>query len=255
VKNIDQLCAERLASVPIGKGGKPEARVASRARAEARGRFWYELAYALNTRELGITGGSAVESLFRLDNLATSLQGRAASLPAMRRFLDVDDLSFEEHFHLFPILGGLLERALTENGVDKVVCFVVAYARLALGRLLNADYGKSVPDAADVPALHSSVDDDSWIEFEFSGISSSEARWIIGIIERKKTFTDPARFEEAFPGMADRHADMMSALKPILGLDVFDEGGVILAALECAERLLKCRFADKRPRGKVSDAA
>ena len=40
---------------------------------------------------------------------------------------------------------------------------------------------------------------------------------------------------------------MQAAFKPIVSLDVFDEGEVILTALDCADRLLKSRFGEKRP--------
>jgi hypothetical protein len=58
-----------------------------------------------------------------------------------------------------------------------------------------------------------------------------------------------------FQGVANRHAGRVAAFKPIVAPDVFDEGEVILTALDCAERLLKSRFGERRPGRKLSDAA
>ena len=246
MRSIDQRYRERLSSIPVNQNGCPDPREASRMKAAVRGEFWWELDYALNPGR-DSEPGCSVQAPFLHGSIGIPLDRATDYLSAMKDLLGVQHLSLSTCLNLRPIFADILKDALSRNGMDKIACFVAAFARLELGQPLDTEYGR---DQVDCPVAKPrnrdwSIDDETWMAISDldnnPGWSSQDSRRF-GLVESwEDAFNEPSKFEAMFPGMADRRLNMVEALTPIFKLDDF---AAIETAMSCAKRLLQFKFAD-----------
>jgi len=150
------------------------------------------------------------------------------------------------------VLRKLLGKAITDWGADIAACMIIEFVRLELGEEPDPEYGSFPPweNPRDVPRDENWFLEDEIDRIRFGGDPDDEddsyVRSLAWVNKWEAIFEDPAKFEEAFPGMAHRRENALRALQPVFQLNRVHEFFVIAGAIDAMQEVLKSQFEENR---------
>ncbi|MCS3687514.1 hypothetical protein ABIF07_005459 [Bradyrhizobium elkanii] len=247
MKTINQLVRERTEHLSTSKDGSVNPSEILRVRIETYFRFWAPWVVILYPLAKIDRPSMTVDDIFSGEGRAT-MDDRVAGAKLLAKDLGVHRIGFETFFELREIIADAVHMSKRHEDVDIALCALMAFVQLELGAELDPEYGCFPERASFSEARFNDADlsdDPAEAEVQLEERSSTYENCGSSPVLRARLFrsleavvADPQLFDERFPGMGDRRANVERALAPIFArLDPVLDGFVPDLFLRWIKRL------------------
>lgn len=259
MKTINQLVCDQTKYLPTREDGSVDPGEALRVKLETYARFWAPWLVILNP-------DGKINPYLTLDNIFSGegragLDDRVAGAKLLKEKLGVNRIGWGTFFELRRIIADAVQASKRHEGVDIALCALMTFMQLELGAEPDPEYGQFPEreyyvyrgelydaDLSDDPVTAEIELDGRGPTYDDGGTSEYLLdKWFYAW---KDIVDDPERFEERFPGTADRRANVARALAPVFSrLDSVLDGYVLDQFLRWIKPLLERPLDENRTVG------